>query len=108
MPVVSMSMRLRTGMVQALLAPGRCSAWFISSVSSLVETWSGVMVRSAGNSHRGAQAEYHVCLWGHWDGGFSKMVVSIIDSGAGSVEVSARPALPRTLSTSGNRRMMAS
>ncbi len=28
-------------------------------------------------------------------------MVSIIDSGAGSVEVSARPALPKTRSTSG-------
>ena len=36
--------------------------------------------------------------------GFSTMVVSIIESGAGSVEVSARPALPNTRSTSGNLR----
>jgi hypothetical protein len=31
-------------------------------------------------------------------------VVSIIDSGAGSVEVAARPALPKTRSTSGKVR----
>ena len=35
-------------------------------------------------------------------------IVSSIDSGAGSVGVSARPALPRTRSTSGNRLMIRS
>ena len=36
------------------------------------------------------------------------MTVSIIESGAGSVEVSARPALPNTWSTSGNCLMILS
>ena len=38
----------------------------------------------------------------HSSRGFSRTVVSIIDSGAGSVAVSARPTLPKTCSTSGN------
>ena len=38
----------------------------------------------------------------HWDFGWSSTVVSIIVSGAGSVEVSARPIFPNTLATSGN------
>src|SRR5260370_36921028 len=38
----------------------------------------------------------------HWPGGFRVMFVSIISSGAGSVAVSARPALANTLATSGN------
>ena len=37
----------------------------------------------------------------HWSRGFSMMVVSNISIGAGSVAVSARPALPNTRSTSG-------
>ena len=36
------------------------------------------------------------------------MTVSSMESGAGSVEVSARPALPSTRSTSGKRRMIRS
>ncbi len=38
----------------------------------------------------------------HWSVGLSVMIVSSIESGAGSVLVSARPALPSTRSTSGN------
>ena len=38
----------------------------------------------------------------HFDFGCSSTVVSIIVSGAGSVDVSARPILPKTRSTSGN------
>ena len=37
----------------------------------------------------------------HWSLGLNWMVVSNISSGAGSVAVSARPALPYTLATSG-------
>ena len=37
----------------------------------------------------------------HSAGGFSTTVVSIIENGAGSVDVSARPALPNTETTSG-------
>ena len=39
---------------------------------------------------------------GHSDCGLSVIVVSNMLSGAGSVAVSARPALPKTRSTSGN------
>ena len=41
---------------------------------------------------------------GHKDGSFSVTTVSNIESGAGSVGESNRPALPKTRSTSGNRR----
>ncbi len=37
----------------------------------------------------------------HWSGGLRLTTVSNIDSGAGSVEVSDWPALPKTRSTSG-------
>ena len=50
----------------------------------------------------GAHEEYQRCLPRHSCGGFRITVVSIIEKGAGSVEVSARPALPNTRSTSGN------
>ena len=52
-------------------------------------------------SHSGAHEEYQRSLWRHSVGGFRTTVVSIIENGAGSVEVSARPALPKTRSTSG-------
>ena len=39
---------------------------------------------------------------GHWSNGLSEMIVSNIESGAGSVDVSACPALPKTVVTSGN------
>ena len=45
---------------------------------------------------------------GHSDSGFNWMVVSIMSIGAGSVAVSARPALPNTVFTSGNDLMMRS
>ena len=44
----------------------------------------------------------------HSDLGFRMITVSSMDSGAGSVEVSARPALPSTRSTSGNCLMIRS
>ncbi len=56
----------------------------------------------------GAQEEYQVSALRHSDLGFRVMTVSSMESGAGSVEVSARPALPSTRSTSGKRRMMRS
>ncbi len=52
-------------------------------------------------SHSGAQAEYQRGWARHFSWGSSSTTVSIIESGAGSVEVSARPALPYTLRTSG-------
>src|SRR5271168_4476099 len=78
MPVDSMSMRALIGMVQALLMPGNCSALSISAIS--------VSTVTPGR---------------HWSSGFRLMMVSNISTGAGSVAVAARPALPNTLATSG-------
>ena len=66
------------------------------------------MRRNTGFSHSGAQAEYQVRRGRHSDLGFSVITVSSMESGAGSVDVSARPALPSTRSTSGNCLMMRS
>jgi hypothetical protein len=85
-PVVSMSMRFLIGMVQALDTPGMRNASFIWETRSSVEA---TVLR-------------------HWDFGFSRMIVSIMENGAGSVDVSARPALPSTRSTSGKRIRMRS
>ena len=79
MPVASMSMRLRIGGTQTLrqarhLAP-------------------------RGRAPRPACPAS--CPARHWSRGLNWMVVSNISSGAGSVAVSARPALPNTRSTSG-------
>ncbi len=60
--------------------------------------------RSTAFSHAGAQSEYQRGASRHCERGLSTTVVSIIDSGAGSVEVVARPALPNTRSTSGKVR----
>ena len=78
-PVVSMSMRPLIGIVQALTLPGIWSAESISEINFS-------QVRPGR----------------HCDFGFSWTTVSIIEKGAGSVAVSARPALPWTLRTSGN------
>ena len=83
MPVASMSSRVLIGIVQAFVSPGTCTASCNSETSR-----SGVMPGL------------------HWSGGLSLMVDSIIESGAGSVAVSARPALPKTCSTSGNVMMI--
>ena len=44
--------------------------------------------------------------FGHWSRGLSMMVVSYMSSGALSVALSERPTVPKTLSTSGNVRMI--
>src|ERR1017187_7775828 len=106
MPVVSMSTRALIGMVQALEVPGILSAWFISSTSCSDEMWSGVMRPNIGLSHFGAQESYHVFTFRHSCGGLRTITVSIIEKGAGSVDVSARPDLPSTVSTSGNDLMI--
>src|SRR6267154_2799782 len=85
MPVESMSMRALIGIVHALLTPGNCSALFMSETS-----WSTVMPG------------------GHSLSGFKLMIVSNISVGAGSVAVLARPALPKTDSTSGKLLMILS
>ena len=64
--------------------------------------------RSTGLSQLGAQDEYQRGRSRHSVSGFSMMVVSIIVNGAGSVEVLARPALPKTRSTSGKVRRILS
>ena len=78
MPVASMSMRALIGMVQAFDTPGICTAWSISAISL-----STVMPAR------------------HSVSGLRLITVSNISSGAGSVAVAARPALPNTDSTSG-------
>ena len=78
MPVASMSMRLRIGGTQMLESPVTLTVRSSSSISL-----SGVMPAR------------------HWSRGLNWMVVSNISSGAGSVAVSARPALPKTRATSG-------
>src|SRR5262249_34632083 len=83
MPVESMSIRALIGMVQALLTPGNCSALSISAISL-----SAVMPGR------------HSAL------GLRLITVSNISSGAGSVAVAARPALPNTEETSGNDLMI--
>ncbi len=78
MPVASMSMRFRMGGTQTFDSPGTLTTRSSSSTSL-----SGVMPAR------------------HCVRGLNWMVVSNISRGAGSVAVSARPALPNTRSTSG-------
>ncbi len=85
MPVASMSMRVLMGIVQAFVRPGKRMAASMARVR---------LSRSTPSRH--------------WSSGFKMIVVSIIDIGAGSVAVSARPTLPKTRSTSGNEAMMRS
>ncbi len=77
-PVANISIRVFIGCTHALVNPGNLT----KSSSSLVSFFSVIPSR-------------HSLL------GFSKIVVSSIVSGAGSVAVSARPTLPKTRSTSG-------
>ena len=78
MPVASMSMRLRMGGTHTLVRPG---------------TWTA---RSSASTNFSAVMPVRHCVFGlNW------IVVSNISSGAGSVAVSARPALPNTRATSG-------
>ncbi len=77
-PVASMSMRPLIGMVHEFVTPA-----MRSSPSIAFTRPSYVMPRR------------------HSSSGFSTIVVSNIDSGAGSVAVVARPAFPNTLFTSG-------
>ena len=72
-------MRASIGIVQALVSPG---TWIASCNSE--------------RNRSGVIPGRHSCR------GFRRTVVSIMDSGAGSVAVSARPTLPKTCSTSGN------
>ena len=101
-PVESMSMRALMGIVHAFVVPGIFSAWSISSTSSSWEMRSPHTWRKAPASHSGAHEEYQRSFFRHSNSGLRMTVVSIIENGAGSVDVSARPALPKTRSTSGN------
>ena len=85
MPVANMSIRVLIGMVQALVRPGNRMAASKARVR---------LSRSTPSRH--------------WSSGFKMIVVSIIESGAGSVAVSARPTLPNTRSTSGKEARMRS
>ena len=101
MPVESMSMRALIGIVQALVLPRKRILPSMSAISSSQEMRSGQIGRSSALVHPGAHEEYQRSFPRHWSGGLRTTVVSIIENGAGSVEVSARPALPKTRSTSG-------
>jgi hypothetical protein len=85
MPVDNMSMRALIGMVQAFDTPGNCSALSICAISPSMVT-----------------PGRHCSL------DFRLTTVSNISDGAGSVAVSARPALPYTEATSGNDFMILS
>ena len=74
--------------------------------------WSGVKCRNTFRTHSGEsfgrRVVHQVSRFRHSSTGFSVMIVSIMESGAGSVDVSARPALPSTVRTSGKRIRMRS
>ena len=89
------------GMVQALEMPGSCRAASISFLRSSSVIRSRQNGRSRPFSHSGAHEENHRGRSRHSCSGLRVMVVSIMVKGAGSVEVLARPALPKTRSTSG-------
>src|ERR1039457_1365389 len=108
MPVVSMSTRALMGIVHAFEVPGILSAWFISSTNWSVEIWPGVNLRNMPFAHLGAQEEYQVSTFRDSASGLRTIMVSIMENGAGPVDVSARPALPSTEDTSGNCLMMRS
>jgi hypothetical protein len=71
---------------------------------------SGQIFRSGFCNHSGDHLEYHrgFVTVRHSFSGLSWMTVSNISIGAGSVAVSLRPALPWTVTTSGNCLMMRS
>ena len=78
MPVVSMSIRLMIGIVQIVDTPGNCAALLISE-----------------------RSRPSVMPGRHASRGLRCTIVSVMLSGAGSVEVSARATLATTYSTSG-------
>src|SRR3954470_24381619 len=96
-----MSMRALMGVVHALETPGSLTAELSSSTSCSGDIVSGVTWRNNGLSQSGDHLEYHVGTLRHSDLGFRVITVSNIERGAGSVEVSARPAFPATRCTSG-------
>ncbi len=101
-----MSIRALAGAVHALVHPGRrlASSSFATSSAIVSGVSSGHASPSAPFSQGGAQFVYQRdrLSKGHSDWGLRRMVVSTIEYGAGSVAVSARPTLPKTVATSGN------
>ena len=79
-----MLIRLMIGCVQMFATPGRATAWSSSPIS-----FSRVMPGR------------------HADGGFRFTIVSVMLTGAGSVDVSARAIFATTPATSGNRAIAA-
>src|SRR5262249_26549293 len=96
----------RAGAVQVPVQPGsRVARSSLSTSSAIVSgARSGQARRRARASAGGAQPEYQRCrgYFGHWERGRSRTVVSTIEYGAGSVALSERPTLPKTLATSLN------
>ena len=89
-------------MVHAFDTPGKWSALSMRAIRSGKDSWSGVKCRQTGLSQViWRKLAYQVAILGHWSFGLRTMSVSIMDGGAGSVAVSARPAFPVTRSTSG-------
>src|SRR6188472_572664 len=94
-PVDSMSMRARTGAVQALVQPGTFVLRSKLSTSSavVIGSRSGQSQPSTRFAGAGAQPEYQRSrvTVGQAERALSRMVLSAIENGAGSVAVSARP-----------------
>jgi hypothetical protein len=95
-----MSIRALIGIVHAFVTPGNCIRALISSISSSLLMRS-LQIGRSGTWRNPGSPEYHRSFDRHWSGGLRRIVVSSIENGAGSVEVSARPAFPKTRSTSG-------
>ena len=112
MPVESMSMRALIGIVQALVQPGIWSVRLSSSISSSRVMPPPVRPRHAqpGPSHSGVFPDHQRrrSIVRQRSRGASFTTVSTIESGAGSVGVSERPALPNTDTTSGKARIIRS
>lgn len=110
-PVASMSIRVFIGIVHAPVNPGILRDFSINSESSL-----GVICLSVGNIFESGifiilghlEKNLSIETLRHCSTGFNIIIVSIMDNGAGSVAVSALPALPNTLLTSGKLLMILS
>src|ERR1700740_211783 len=83
MPVVSMSMRPRIGIVHELLTPGILSAAFIWLTYSSVEIVSGLKWRKTRFADSGAHDEHQVSTCRHAVRGLRTITVSNIWGGAG-------------------------
>ena len=101
MPVASMSVLPFMGIVQAFTSPGIFMAESICAISSSQVVRSGQNISNGHFKNPGTIFEYHLPRAGQLSCGLNCTVVSIMESGAGSVEVSALPAFPNTLATSG-------